>query len=128
MFDRQMLIDEFRKLEGKLNSKTPGIRKISMSDMPPSRTRTDFNGASPSDEIVAAGLLEPGEAIAFPCRWKHRILYVTKSGRPYDDCGGYHLVKGWERRQRQRLATAGLPVQAYRVICKDKTVYVGRTK
>ena len=60
-----------------------------------------------SEETVAIRALQPGEAIKFPCRWKHQ----------HGNCSGY--VSAYTTATK-----AGFQVTAR---CRDKVVYVMRT-
>lgn len=86
------------------------VTKIDPSEMPEMRV-----GRIPDEESLAVAKLEPGEAIKFPCRWKHKI---KKSGQPSPNaCSGVNVVRATGSR-------AGFVVAS---TCRNKVVYVMRT-
>jgi len=78
-----------------------GVTKIDPSEIP-ERLRM---GRPLSEETVAIRALLPGEAIRFPCRWKHSRI-----------CHGYSSAVTTARR-------AGFCVRS---VCRDGVVYVMR--
>jgi len=80
------------------------VTKIDPREMPEKR---QFWGRAVSEETVAIRALQPGEAIKFPCRWKHQ----------HGNCSGY--VSAYTTATK-----AGFQVTAR---CRDKVVYVMRT-
>ena len=87
------------------------VTKIDPQDMPEMRV-----GRIPDEESLAVAKLEPGEAIKFPCRWKHRI---KKSGQPSPNaCVGASVVRAAGIR-------AGFVVAS---TCRNKVVYVMRDR
>lgn len=79
------------------------IKKISMSDMPIIK-----RGRRGQAEYNAVRALEEGEAISFPCRWKHRT-----------NCSGVANIKVIAQNSQH-------PRKIISAICIDGIVKVGR--
>jgi hypothetical protein len=78
------------------------VTKIDPSDMP----KKLLFGRPLAEETVAIRALLPGEAIRFPCRWKHSDRL----------CHGYGLALQTAKRAGFRI----------RSVCRDGVVYVMR--
>ena len=94
----------------------PAITKIAFEDFPEARRPT---GRRPSQEWDAVRDLKPGEAIKFPCRWKHTVTTRWRAdGQSYDyaPCQARTTIAIIARGQQRKLQSA----------CTDKWVYVRR--
>jgi hypothetical protein len=80
------------------------VTKIDSSEIP---AKLPFLGRPVSEETLAIRALQPGEAIKFPCRWKHH----------HGNCSGYVAAYS-------TAAKAGFKLTGR---CRDKVVYVMRT-
>ena len=71
----------------------------------------DFPNPQPAhaltEESAAVMALQPGEAVKFPCRWKHHSR---------NDCKGSNSLRAAARRQGFRVS----------ITCQNKMVYVMR--
>ncbi|MAH45504.1 hypothetical protein CMI37_06730 [Candidatus Pacearchaeota archaeon] len=79
------------------------VTKIDPSEIPEKR---QFWGRPVSEETLAIRALQPGEAIKFPCRWKHH----------HGNCSGYVAAYS-------TAAKAGFKLTGR---CRDGVVYVMR--
>jgi len=85
------------------------VEKISWSELPPRVVR----GPVPQLEFQAVQKLEPGEAIKFPCRWKHSD---RGAGHLTTICSGVSNAYVHGRVHKLHL----------QALCRDGIVYVGR--
>ena len=85
-------------------TKVTKVTKIDSSEIP---EKLPF-GRPKVEEFTAVRELQPGEAIRFPCRWKHG----ERSGM----CHGYSSVHSTARRAKFRVDSR----------CRDGVVYVMR--
>ena len=89
------------------------VIKIEWDDYPAPKPRPRGLTARPEFEAVRA--LKVGEAIKFPCTWKHSIRWGK-----YDICNGRAGAMGADRKDA--------PYKKFQTACIDKVIYVRRLK